>query len=69
MTLIKHESHKLRSGFYQAKRMRKRERFTIVVFCLLISGAAWYSLTTTLDDMTRRDCLAGVQKACTALEQ
>jgi Zn-finger domain-containing protein len=69
MTMIKYESHKLRSGFYENKRTRKREQITIVIFCLLLGGAAWYSLTTTLDDMTRRDCLAGVQKACTALEQ
>ncbi len=36
---------------------------------VMFSLAFWYSLTTTLDDMTRRDCLAGVEKACSSLEQ
>ncbi len=69
MTQMKYESEKLRSGFYEPKSLRKRESVVIVVFCVLFSAAAWYCLTTTLDDMTRRDCLAGVQKACAALEQ
>jgi hypothetical protein len=41
----------------------------IVIFITLFSGAAWYSLTQTLDDLTRRDCQAGVAKACEALAQ
>jgi len=38
------------------------------VFFVLLGGAAYYSVTTTLDDMTRRDCAAGIQKACKALK-
>jgi len=38
------------------------------VCSLLVGGAFWYSLTTTLDDMTQRDCNAGIQKACEALK-
>jgi hypothetical protein len=38
------------------------------VFCVLLGGAFWVSLTTTLDDMTKRDCAAGIQKACKALK-
>jgi hypothetical protein len=38
------------------------------VFALLLSSAFYYSLTTTLDDLTRRDCAAGVQKACEAIK-
>jgi hypothetical protein len=34
-----------------------------------LSGAFWYCLTTTLDDMTRADCNAGVVAACQALKQ
>ena len=34
-----------------------------------IAGAFWYCLTTTLDDMTRADCNAGVVAACQALKQ
>ena len=39
-----------------------------IVTCTLIGGAFWVSLTTTLDDMTKRDCASGVQKACEALK-
>ena len=69
MTQMNYQSKKLRSGFYEQKSVRKRESIVIAVFCVLFSATAWYCLTTTLDDMTKRDCLAGVQKACTALEQ
>ena len=31
------------------------------------TGAFWWTLTTTLDDMTRKDCLAGVANACRVL--
>ena len=39
----------------------------VVIFITLFGSAAWYSLTSTLDDLTRRDCQAGVVKACKAL--
>lgn len=35
--------------------------------CLALAAGFWYCLTTTLDDMTRRDCQLGVQAACAAL--
>ena len=38
------------------------------VFAVLLGGAAYYSVTTTLDDMTQRDCAAGIQKACEAIK-
>jgi hypothetical protein len=34
-----------------------------------LSGAAWWCLTTTLDDMTRADCHAGHVRACEELKQ
>lgn len=34
-----------------------------------LSGAFYWCLTTTLDDMTRADCQAGVVAACQALKQ
>lgn len=37
--------------------------------CLLLGAAAFYSLTTTLTDMTKADCLAGVERACRQLQQ
>tara|TARA_R100000152_G_C6760133_1_gene184147 strand:- start:719 stop:895 length:177 start_codon:yes stop_codon:yes gene_type:complete len=41
---------------------------------LLFSGALlgtgfWFALTSTLDDMTRRDCEYGVQAACEQLKK
>jgi hypothetical protein len=40
-----------------------------LAICTGLSGAFWYCLTTTLDDMTRADCNAGVVAACQALKQ
>ena len=34
-----------------------------------LAGAFHWCLTTTLDDMTRADCNAGVVAACQALKQ
>jgi len=39
-----------------------------IAFCLVFGVAAWHSLTQTLDQMTARDCQAGVVKACEALQ-
>ena len=69
MNQLKYETRKLRQGFYDPSPMRKRERVMVVVLCAFFGAASWYCLTSTLDDMTKRDCLAGVQKACAALEQ
>ena len=46
-----------------------RNTIIVVIFVTLFGSAAWYSLTQTLDDLTRRDCQAGVVKACEALAQ
>jgi hypothetical protein len=35
---------------------------------LFVIVAGWLVLTSTLDDMTRRDCQYGVQAACEALK-
>ena len=40
-----------------------------VVFCLLFGGAFWLSITSTLDQMTERDCRLGVQAACEELQR
>ena len=40
----------------------------LTVFVITLLGwAFFYSLTQTLDDLTQRDCEAGVVKACEAL--
>ena len=38
-------------------------------FATLFAWAFWVSLTQTLDDLTQKDCEAGVVKACQALVQ
>tara|TARA_Y100000356_G_C11154426_1_gene232440 strand:- start:401 stop:670 length:270 start_codon:yes stop_codon:yes gene_type:complete len=64
-----YESRKLRSGFYESKRQRRLAGPAVTVAAsILLGGAFWYSLTTTLDDMTRSDCAAGIQKACKSLK-
>jgi hypothetical protein len=40
----------------------------LAAYCAIWAAAA-YCLTTTLDQMTQRDCLRGIQAACAALKQ
>ena len=55
-------------GFYDPEhRSPKTNTIVVAVFCVLLGGAFWYSLDTTLTDLTKRDCNAGVQKACDML--
>lgn len=44
-----------------------RTFFTSTTLCLALMAGAWYCLTSTLNDMTRADCQAGVQRACDSL--
>lgn len=46
-----------------------RSFLTSTALCLGLTAAFWFSLTSTLDNMTRRDCQAGVRAACAALQQ
>ena len=46
----------------------KTEATVCILFISLMSWAFWYCLTTTLDDLTLRDCKAGVVKACKSLQ-
>jgi len=41
----------------------------VVIFITLFGWAFFYSLTQTLDDLTQRDCEAGVVKACESLAE
>jgi len=69
LLMIANESHKLRSGFYNPERSKPLINFVAsCVFALLLGGAFWYSLTSTLTQMTERDCAAGIQKACDSLK-
>lgn len=53
---------------YDPRRNSARSNAIISAICfLLLGGAFWYSMTTTLDEMTQRDCNAGIQKACDAI--
>ena len=49
-------------------RSPKSEATVWIVFIGLMSWAFWYCLTTTLDDLTLRDCKAGVTSACQSLD-
>ena len=56
-------------GFYDPERRSSNTNaIVIAVFCFLMGGAFWYSLDTTLTQITQRDCNAGVQKACDSLK-
>jgi hypothetical protein len=44
-----------------------RPNISASLLCLALSAGFWYSITTSLDDMTRQDCRAGVQRACDQL--
>ena len=45
----------------------RRNTVVFAAFACLLAATGWYSLTTTLTEMTERDCEMGVQKACNAL--
>jgi hypothetical protein len=56
-------------GFYDPEyKSPKTNGIVIAIFCVLFGGAFWYSLNSTLTDMTQRDCNAGVQRACDSLK-
>ena len=60
---------RMKSLDYDPRKGSTRRNAIITAACtLLLGGAFWYSITTTLDDMTQRDCNAGIQKACQALK-
>lgn len=64
-----YQSQKLHSGFYGNKRQVSLAAPVIsVLFAALLSGAAFLCLTQTLDELTQRDCNAGIQKACEVLK-
>jgi hypothetical protein len=37
--------------------------------CLALSAGFWFALTSTLTDLTTRDCRAGVSQACEQLRR
>jgi hypothetical protein len=37
--------------------------------CLGLSAGFWFALTSSLTDMTKADCQAGVQRACDQLKK
>ena len=56
-------------GFYDPEhKSPKTNGIIVAIFCVLLGGAFWYSLNSTLTDMTQRDCNAGVQRACDSLK-
>jgi len=63
---IAHHLNKMTS--HQSQKLNFAAPAVSVIFAALLSGAAWYCMTSTLDQMTQRDCNAGIQKACEALK-
>ena len=55
-------------GFYDPEyRSPKSNTIIVAIFCVLFGGAAWISLTDTLDKQQRHHCEQGWQAACEAL--
>jgi len=44
------------------------DNLAVVFSYFFVAVAGWLVLTSTLDDMTRRDCQSGIQAACEALK-
>jgi hypothetical protein len=67
---MKHKHINDRSpGFYDPEHRRPRTNGVIVaIFCVLLGGAFWISLTQTLDAQQRAHCEQGWQPACEALK-
>ena len=56
-------------GLYEPERRSSKTNVIVIgVFCLLMSGAFWYSLTTTLDEQQKLHCQQGWQAACEKLQ-
>jgi len=63
-------NYKSQSRFYGPSQRPAKVNFIIcVVFVALFCGAAWYSLTSTLDQQQRIHCKQGWQPACQSLKQ
>ena len=63
-----HSTSKLRSRFYDPERSSfKANAIISIAFALLLGGAFWYSLTTTLEDQQKLHCQQGWQPACKKL--
>ena len=55
--------------FYEPERRSpKTNAIVIAVFCVLMGGAFFYSLTSTLDDQQKLHCQQGWQPACESLK-
>jgi hypothetical protein len=56
-------------GFYDPEhRSPKTNGIIVAIFCVLLGGAFWISLTDTLDKQQRQHCEQGWQAACEALK-
>jgi len=70
LLMIKYESRKLRSGFYDPERSSaKTNTIVFAVACVLFGVATWYSLSQTLSQQQAYHCEQGWQRACEKLKQ
>lgn len=64
-----YEHQKLSSGFYDPERASTKVNTVVtVVACLLFGAAAWYSITSTLDQQQVYHCEQGWKRACEKLK-
>ena len=56
-------------NFYGKKSSTLKNASISIIIWVMLSMGFWHALTTTLHDMTLRNCLYGIQKACDALNK
>jgi len=67
-SLMKHINDRS-PGFYDPEhRSPKTNGIIVAIFCVLLGGAFWISLTQTLDSQQRAHCEQGWQPACESLK-
>tara|TARA_A100001201_G_scaffold121430_1_gene105124 strand:- start:1070 stop:1303 length:234 start_codon:yes stop_codon:yes gene_type:complete len=67
-SLMKRINYRSR-GFYDPEhRSAKTNGIIVAIFCVLLGGAFWISLTDTLDQQQKLHCEQGWQAACESLK-
>ena len=62
-------SNRRSKGFYDPEFRKPRENiFLTVIITATFTAGLFFTLTSTLDDMTERACRYGIRQACEELE-
>lgn len=67
--MIRRRVHHVRACSFQPMTSTILRAVAALAITAGLSGAFWFSLTTTLDQMTANDCRAGITLACEALKR